>query len=181
MATASQPIGRVARMAPGGLRGSRSAVVGRGAVGTGAPDTRAGLYPQCPDADELLSACCGHLGDDFGDHPVTRCAHHLAELHAIRRTSPMRVAEIDCRRRELIVTIDQWVGMRPASARGCSFGAMVDTLAAAQVRATLLLHAADSRDERVRAAWLLVGSLADDWDGLITRIGAGPLPGRRFG
>ncbi len=169
MSAAPQPSGRAARIGPGGLRGRCAAEVGRGAVGTGAPDTANEIHRGLPDEHELLAACCGHIGDHSDDHPVTRCARALAELHLLRRSSPVRVAEIDCRRREIVVAIDHWVGARTAApARSRSLGAAVDGLAAAQVRATVLLRAVgDIGDERVRVAWSIVGVMADDWAGLL--------------
>lgn len=167
MSAAPQPCGRAARTGPGGLRGRRAAEVDRGAVGTGAPDTDTEIHCGMPDGHELLAACCGHIGDDIDDHPVTRCARELAELHLQRRISPMRAAEIDCRRREIVVAIDHWAGARTA-ARARSLGAAVDGLAAAQVRATVLLRSiGDIRDERVQVAWSMVGFMADDWAGLV--------------
>ncbi|NKY89386.1 DUF4254 domain-containing protein [Nocardia veterana] len=171
MCAAPQPYGRAARLGPGGLRGRCAAAVDRGAVGTGAPGTAADLDAELPGGAELLAACCGHIGDHPDDHPVTRGARRLAELHLDRRTAPVRVAEIDCRRREIVVDIDRWVGERtcsPAHAR--SLGAAVDGLAAAQVRATVLLRQADAADdERVRAAWFVVGSIADWWAELVAQ------------
>ena len=169
MSAAPQPYGRAARMGPGGVRGRCAAEVDRGAVGTGAPDTVADIHRGMPDGHELLAACCGHIGDHADDHPVTRCARELAELHLLRRSSPVRTAEIDCRRREIIVAIDLWVGARTAApARARSLGAAVDGLAAAQVRATLLLRTiGDTRDERVQVAWSTVGFMAEDWAGLV--------------
>ncbi|MEV5648489.1 DUF4254 domain-containing protein [Nocardia sp. NPDC052254] len=169
MSAAPQPSGRTAWTGPGGLRGRCTAEVGRGAVGTGAPDTATDIHRGMPDEHELLAACCGHIGDHRDDHPITRCARELAELHLLRRSTPVRAAEIDCRRREIVVAIDQWAGARtvaPAGAR--SLGAAVDGLAAAQVRATVLLRAiGDIGDERVRVAWSMVGFMADDWVGLV--------------
>lgn len=183
MSAAPQPYGRAARTGPGGLRGRCAAAVDRGAVGTGAPGTAAELHPGIPDGHELLAACCGHIGDHADDHPVTRAARQLAELHLARRRSPVRAAEIDCRRREIVVHIDRWVSDRtgaPAHAR--SLGAAVDGLAAAQVRATVLLRDAETvDDERIRAAWFLVGSLANWWGELVEQhVGnARPYPRRR--
>ncbi|MDR7168429.1 hypothetical protein J2W56_002160 [Nocardia kruczakiae] len=181
MSAASQPYGRAARTGPGGLRGRCAAAVDRGAVGTGAPGTAAELHAEIPDGHELLAACCGHLGDQADDHPVTRAARELAELHLARRCAPVRAAEIDCRRREIVVHIDRWVSDRTAAAAHArSLGAAVDGLAAAQVRATVLLREAEPvDDERVRAAWFLVGSLADWWGELVEQHVGNARPRRR--
>lgn len=163
MSAASPPYGRGARARPGGLRGRCAAAVDRGAVGTGAPGTAGADRPEIPDVQELLAACCGHLGDHSDDHPLTRWTYRLAELHLSRRTVPMRAAEIDCRRRELIVVIDQWVSERTVPARAASLGAAVDALAAAQVRANHLVRTTAADDQRVRAAWAAVAALAEEW------------------
>ncbi|MCC3311663.1 hypothetical protein [Nocardia africana] len=178
MSAAPQPYGRAARNAPGGLRGRCAAAVDRGAVGTGAPGTAAELHPGIPDGHELLAACCGHIGDRTDDHPVTRAARQLAELHLARRRSPVRAAEIDCRRREIVVHIDRWVSDRTAAAaQARSLGAAVDGLAAAQVRATVLLRDAETvDDERIRAAWFLAGSLANWWGELVEQHVGSPRP-----
>ena len=59
-----------------------------------------------PDWHELLAAFCGHVGDEPDAHPVTGWARALAELHLTRRESPLRTAEIDCRRAEIVAHID---------------------------------------------------------------------------
>ena len=140
-----------------------------------------------PDWHELLAAFCGHIGEEPDAHPVTGWARALAELHLARRESPLRTAEIDSRRAELIVRIDDWVGLHipgpqpqrlptppapqaPPARRPSSLGSYVDAMAAAQVRAVALLRAADDvADERVRAAWFALAELADDWSELTER------------
>ncbi|MGV9676499.1 DUF4254 domain-containing protein [Nocardia sp. NPDC003482] len=118
-----------------------------------------------PDWHELLAAFCGHIGDRPEDHPVTRWARSLAELHLARREQPLHAAEIDCRRNELVALIDDWVGANTTRRpRAQSLGAMIDAMAAAQVRAIHLLRHTDSvTDARVHAAWYLLASLADAW------------------
>ncbi|MFI5782028.1 DUF4254 domain-containing protein [Nocardia sp. NPDC051570] len=134
-----------------------------------------------PDWHELLAAFCGHIGDQPDDHPVTRWARSLAELHLARRTQPLHAAEIDCRRNELVARIDDWIGAHTVRRpRSESLGAVVDGMAAAQVRATHLLRSVDNvADERVHAAWFLLASMADGWTDLVEqafgiRPGMGP-------
>ncbi|MBF6331567.1 DUF4254 domain-containing protein [Nocardia transvalensis] len=136
--------------------------------------------PTPPDWHELLAAFCGHIGDQPEDHPITRWARDLAELHLVRREHPLRAAEIDCRRSELVARIDDWVGAHTARRpRPESLGAIVDGMAAAQVRATHLLRSVDDvTDERVHAAWFLLASLADGWSDLVERT-FGILPATR--
>jgi|GEM_PF-6572229 len=133
-----------------------------------------------PDWHELLAAFCGHIGEEPDAHPVTRWARALAELHLARRESPLRTAEIDCRRAELIAHIDDWVGRHiPAARSARSLGSFVDGMAAAQVRAIALLRSADdAADERVHAAWFALAELADHWTELTDRS---DTPGRWSG
>ncbi|WP_280382820.1 DUF4254 domain-containing protein [Nocardia wallacei] len=128
-----------------------------------------GPAPVLPDWHELLSAFLGHIGDAPGDHPVTRSARALAELHLGRRADPLRASEIDGRRGELVAYIDDWVAAHTvARPRAQSLGAAVDAMAAAQVRAAHLLRSVDDvSDERVHAAWFLLASLADRWTDLV--------------
>lgn len=123
-----------------------------------------------PDWHELLAAFCGHIGEEPDAHPVTGWARALAELHLTRRESPLRTAEIDSRRAELIVRIDDWVGRYIPGPHPQSLGSYVDGMAAAQVRAVALLRAAsDVADERVRAAWFALAELAQEWNNLAAR------------
>ncbi|RDI63846.1 DUF4254 domain-containing protein [Nocardia pseudobrasiliensis] len=131
-----------------------------------------------PDWHELLAAFCGHIGDQPEDHPVTRWARGLAELHLTRREHPLNAAEIDCRRNELVARIDDWIGAHTTRRpRSQSLGAVVDGMAAAQVRASHLLRSVDDvTDERVHAAWFLLASMADSWTDLVHEA-FGMLPG----
>ncbi|WP_216896426.1 DUF4254 domain-containing protein [Nocardia alni] len=137
-----------------------------------------GLGAKLPDWHELLAAFCGHVGAEPDAHPVTRWGRELAELHLARREFPLRTAEIDCRRAELVVQIDNWVGAHMSTPRPYprSLGASVDGMAAAQVRAGWLLRGADSSDERVHAAWFQLAALADDWTDLIARTDTSARP-----
>lgn len=122
--------------------------------------------PLLPDWHELLAAFCGHIGDRPEDHPVTRWARLLAELHLTRRRQPGRVAEIDRRRAHAVACIDDFVKVRARRCAGSgeSLGAVVDAMAAAHIRAVHLLRTVESvSDERVHAAWFLLASMADGW------------------
>ncbi|MBF6237254.1 DUF4254 domain-containing protein [Nocardia otitidiscaviarum] len=120
-----------------------------------------------PDWHELLAAFCGHIGEQPGTHPVTRCAFALAQLHLVSQGHPQHAGEIDGVRAELIADIDEWVRRnvpRAAQRRG-SFGTAVDRMAAAQVHAsTVLRTAASASDERVHTAWHRLATLADAWN-----------------
>ncbi|WP_067828969.1 hypothetical protein [Nocardia inohanensis] len=126
-----------------------------------------GSRPLLPDWHELLAAFCGHIGDQSDDHPVTRWARSLAELHLARRHSPGDAGGIDELRARVVTSIDEWVAGR-ARRRGPtqaeSLGAVVDAMAAAHVRAVHLLKtAARVSDEEVHAAWFLLAQMADGW------------------
>ncbi|WP_460696243.1 DUF4254 domain-containing protein [Nocardia thraciensis] len=142
------------------------AVVRRRSAGRWRSD---GPAPVLPDWHELLSAFLGHIGDVPGDHPVTRTARALAELHLARHRDPRRADEIDGRRSELVASIDDWVAAHTvARPRAQSLGAAVDAMAAAQVRAAHLLRSVENvGDERVHAAWFRLAALADGWTDLV--------------
>jgi hypothetical protein len=116
-----------------------------------------------PDWHELLVAFSGHCGD----HPITRWAQRLTELHARRDRAGMHVSEIDSRRAELAAAIDRWTiehAYEPGAARAAGLGAAVDEMARAYARADRLLCAvADVGDGRVHAAWFHLARLAQDW------------------
>lgn len=127
-----------------------------------------------PDWHELLAAFCGHIGDQPEDHPVTRWARALAELHLERLErrveqqwmEPGAAAGTDELRARTVVFIDDWVATR-ARRRGArveSLGAVVDAMAAAHVHAVHLLKTAERvSDEEVHAAWYLLAQMADGW------------------
>ncbi|WP_245721983.1 DUF4254 domain-containing protein [Nocardia crassostreae] len=123
--------------------------------------------PLLPDWHELLAAFCGHIGDQADDHPVTRWARSLAELHLARRNQPGDAGGIDELRSRVVTFIDEWVAsraLRRGAARAESLGAMIDAMAAAHVRAVHLLRTAEQvSDEQVHAAWFLLAQLADGW------------------
>ncbi|WP_245717346.1 DUF4254 domain-containing protein [Nocardia jejuensis] len=123
--------------------------------------------PPLPDWHELLAAFCGHIGDEPDDHPVTRWARELAELHLVRRELPGDAGGIDELRVQRVSFIDEWVTGRALPrgvARADSLGAIVDDMAAAHVYAIHLLRTARKvSDEEVHAAWFLLARMADGW------------------
>ncbi|WP_457227371.1 DUF4254 domain-containing protein [Nocardia gipuzkoensis] len=84
--------------------------------------------------------------------------------------------ECHCRRAELIIEVDVWVGDRlPIPHPGATLhtetlGAVIDRLAEAQVRAYHLLMSIDPADPRVHAAWYRLAELVDGYTDLITEI-----------
>lgn len=129
-----------------------------------------------PDWHELLAAFCGHIGDQPGTHPITRCAFALAELHLALLEHPEHAAVIDCTRAELAADIDEWVTLHLPRTRHRrhreSFGAVVDRMAAAQVHANHVLRtAASAGEERVHTAWYQLAALADQWTDHVNMAG----------
>lgn len=130
--------------------------------------------PALPDWHELTAALCGHIGDQPGDHPVTRAAMALALLHHARRIASEQTAVIDCGRDELIADIDEWISHAISTEHSTArpWGAAVDEMAEAQVHANHLLRTvADVSDERVHRAWIRLASLANRWTDLVNDIG----------
>ncbi|MEU0540465.1 DUF4254 domain-containing protein [Nocardia sp. NPDC005978] len=131
------------------------------------------MHAHLPDWHELLAAFCGHIGDRSQDHPVTKLARALAELHLERlelrlehRVEPGETGRIDELRAGIVVRIDEWVANRARrrGARAESLGAVVDAMAAAHVHAVHLLKTAERvSDEEVHAAWYLLAQMADGW------------------
>lgn len=125
------------------------------------------IRPLLPDWHELLAAFCGHIGDQPEDHPVTRWARTLAELHLQRRNHSGDAGGIDELRAQVVRLIDEWVAnraLRRGAARGESLGSVVDAMAAAHVRAVYLLKTVEKvSDEQVHAAWFMLAQMADGW------------------
>ncbi|MFB7717673.1 DUF4254 domain-containing protein [Nocardia sp. NPDC056100] len=127
--------------------------------------------PLLPDWHELLAAFCGHIGDQSDDHPVTRWARGLAELHLERnaeRGDPGAPdpSGIDERRAQTVTFIDEWVTRRARrrETRGESLGSLIDAMAAAHVRAVHLLKTVDRvSDQQVHAAWYDLAEMAAGW------------------
>ncbi|MEU1546877.1 DUF4254 domain-containing protein [Nocardia sp. NPDC005745] len=145
-----------------------------------------GVARRLPDQRELVAAFGGHPSDPAEDHPLLGWAATLAALHRRRHRDPLAAAGIDCRRAELVATIDAWVidqlpGKRSADhLRAESVGATVDRMAAAHVHASHLLHTAEKvSDARVHAAWYRLALLADEWTDLITGGVRETVRGRR--
>lgn len=126
-----------------------------------------------PDWHELTAAFCGHIGEEPGDHPVTRAALALALLHNARRSAPEYSTVIDCGRTELIADIDEWIDRNVSSSGGVEpvLGAAIDQMAAAQICANhLLLTVEDVSDEKVHKAWFELALLTTQWSDLVTEV-----------
>lgn len=133
-----------------------------------------------PDWHEVSAAIRCVTGDKPGDHLVTRWTRALAQLHRTRRVSPERVGEIDQRRTELVVLINQWIAthVAPPSNHADQVGPVADALVAAYIDAEVLLLAQnETPEETLHAAWSQVGYLATQWADLVTAVVDGqPCP-----
>ncbi|MFG1794375.1 DUF4254 domain-containing protein [Nocardia sp. NPDC049149] len=141
----------------------------------------AGLLPT---SDLLVRACRGHR---VVGGPLLWFARDLAVLHERRLvgrggsvdTDPTVVLEIERRRVELVMAIDDWVARTvPQHRLGATLhtetvGAVLDRLAESSVRAHHALMTLDAHDERLHGAWHHLAELADAYDDLVRDILAG--------
>lgn len=138
-----------------------------------------------PSSDLLLRACRGHrvIGG-----PLMWFARDLAVLHERRLigyggsepdSSPATLIEIDRRRTELVMAIDDWISRSiPQHRLGATLhtetvGSVIDRIAEASVRAHHALMTLDANDEILHGAWHHLAELADAYDDLVTDVLAG--------
>lgn len=137
-----------------------------------------------PSSDLLLRACNGHrvIGG-----PIVLFAGDLGVLFERRLgrggSTPdpdsALIIEIDRRRAELVMAIDDWiVGALPQHHRGAALhtetiGAIMDRLAEASVYAHHALMTLDANDDALHSAWHHLAELADGYDDLVRDILAG--------
>ncbi|WP_232235998.1 DUF4254 domain-containing protein [Nocardia sp. BMG51109] len=142
----------------------------------------AGLLPS---SDLMLRACRGHrvIGG-----PLLWFARDLAVLQERRLigrggsapdSDPAAIIEIERRRAELVMAIDDWVVRTvPQHRLGATLhtetvGSVIDRLAEASVRAHHALMTLDANDEVLHGAWHHLAELADAYDDLIGDVLAG--------
>ncbi|KAF0848301.1 DUF4254 domain-containing protein [Nocardia caishijiensis] len=156
------------------------------------PDTLRCVDPAGPQADTgllpfsdlLVRACRGHR---VVGGPLLWFARDLAVLHEKRvvgrggrvESDAVVLREIDCRRSELVLAIDDWVlrGV-PQHRLGATLhtetiGAVIDRLAESSVRAHHALMTLDADDELLHSAWHHLAELADAYDDLVRDVLAG--------
>ncbi|WP_319944844.1 DUF4254 domain-containing protein [Nocardia macrotermitis] len=138
-----------------------------------------------PSSDLLLRACRGHrvVGD-----PLMWFTRDLAVLHERRligrggsepTRDPATLTEIERRRSELVMAIDDWVSRSiPQHRLGATLhtetiGSVIDRIAEASVRAHHALMTLDAGDEVLHGAWHHLAELADAYDDLVTDVLAG--------
>ncbi|WP_216894443.1 DUF4254 domain-containing protein [Nocardia alni] len=153
--------------------------------GTAMQTMMSGMPGVLPSSDLLLRACRGHrvIGG-----PLLWFARDLAVLHERRLigrggaepdNDPATLVEIDRRRTELIMAIDDCISRSvPQHRLGATLhtetiGSVIDRIAEASVRAHHALMTLDANDDILHAAWHHLAELADAYDDLITDVLAG--------
>lgn len=126
-----------------------------------------------PSDDELLLSMRGR---PVGEHPLSPASREFAQLYEQLREHPGRMAEVFCRRDELVLAIDVWVSQRlpvphpDALLHTETIGTVIDRMAETQVHAYELLMTVDPADPRVHAAWYRLAELADGYTDLTTGV-----------
>ncbi len=131
-----------------------------------------------PTAPQLL---CAFQGRRFQDRELLRSAHALAELH--ERRAQVRdaalIAEIDCRRGELVDDINDWiVAEMPLHRNGASLhteslGAVVDRMARSWVDANQAIDLDGARSDTTHKHWYHLAELVDGYTDLVTDVTGG--------
>ncbi|MCX0272033.1 DUF4254 domain-containing protein [Nocardia zapadnayensis] len=112
---------------------------------------------------------------------MLRFAHALVELH--KRRAQVRdmaqIAEIDCRREELVDDINDWITRRmPQHRNGASLhteslGAVIDRMAFSWVAANQAIEADGVRSDRTHRHWYHLAELVDGYTDLIAEVAGG--------
>ncbi|WP_433602134.1 DUF4254 domain-containing protein [Nocardia sp. CA-135953] len=131
-----------------------------------------------PTAPQIL---CAFQGRRFQDRELLRSAHALAELHARRaEVQDMNlVAEIDCRRGELVDDINEWIAQEiPQHRNGASLhteslGAVVDRMARSWVDANTAIDVDGARSDNTHKHWYHLAELVDGYTDLVTDVAGG--------
>ncbi|MBF6356170.1 DUF4254 domain-containing protein [Nocardia higoensis] len=137
-----------------------------------------------PTSDLLVRACRGHR---VVGGPVLWLARDLAVLHEKRLvgrdgsvdTESAASLEIQRRRSELVMAIDDWVARNVLQHRiGATLhtetvGAVVDRIAESSVRAHHALMTLAANDDLLHGAWHRLAEIADAYDDLIRDVLAG--------
>ncbi|MDO3646076.1 DUF4254 domain-containing protein [Nocardia mangyaensis] len=112
---------------------------------------------------------------------MLRSAHALAELH--ERRAQVRdaalIAEIDCRRGELVDDINDWIVAEVpmhrtgASLHTESLGAVVDRMARSWVDANQAIDLNGARSDSTHKHWYQLAELVDGYTDLVTDVAGG--------
>ncbi|WTZ54219.1 DUF4254 domain-containing protein [Nocardia sp. NBC_01388] len=135
----------------------------------------AGVLPTAP---QLL---CAFQGRRFQDRVLLRSAHALAELHERRAEigDSLLVAEIDCRRTELVDDINDWVEQElPQHRSGAllhteSLGAVVDRMARSWVEANQVIDHDGAGSDNTHKHWYHLAELVDGYTDLVIDVAGG--------
>lgn len=131
-----------------------------------------------PTAPQLL---CAFQGRRVQERVLLRFAHALVELH--KRRAQVRdmaqIAEIDCRRTELVDDINDWITRRmPQHRNGASLhteslGAVIDRMALSWVAANQAIEADGVRSDRTHRHWYHLAELVDGYTDLVAEVAGG--------
>ncbi len=135
----------------------------------------ASIASALPAAPQLL---CAFQGRRFPDRELLRTARALADLHARRAqiSDPILLAEIDCRRSELIDDINEWVEHElPGYRRGLALrtdilGPMVDRMAGSWVAANRAIDRDGARSDATHKHWYHLAELVDGYTDLVSGV-----------
>ncbi len=135
----------------------------------------ASIASALPAAPQLL---CAFQGRRFQDRELLRAARALAELHTHRAqlADPILLAEIDCRRSELIDDINEWVENElPGYRRGLALrtdilGPMVDRMAGSWVAANRAIDRDGARSDTTHKHWYHLAELVDGYTDLVSGV-----------
>lgn len=129
-----------------------------------------------PDYHQMSEAFHADIGDKPGHHMILQLAAALAQLHRTSRIHPHRCGEVDRRRTELVILIDNWVATHLPGRQGWpgpskSLGVAADEMAAAQVDADQRLrHWESVGHDSVHEAQTRLGGAANRWSDLVAEI-----------
>lgn len=138
-----------------------------------------------PTAPQLLSAFQGRR---TSEHEPFRSAHALAELHErrLRSAVPADLPEIDARRADLVIRIDEWIAREaPEHRDGAALhtetlGAVVDRMARSWVAANQAIDVEGACSDKTHKHWYHLAELVDGYTDLVTDVAGGRrrLPGQ---
>lgn len=138
-----------------------------------------------PTAPQVL---CAIQGRSFEDRTLLRSARALADLHArrVRVDDPFLIAEIDCRRWEVVDVINAWVVQQlphPPTASALhteSLGTVLDRMARSWVAAKRAIDREGPRSDTAHRRWYHLAQLVDGYTDLVVAVtdGRRRLPDR---
>ncbi|MFI6045311.1 hypothetical protein ACIA8C_27025 [Nocardia sp. NPDC051321] len=137
---------------------------------------RATVRQFLPDYHQMSEAFREAGSDKPGCHMILQLGSALAQLHRTSRIQPHRCGEVDRRRTELVILIDNWVAIHLPGRPGWrgpnrSLGVAADEMAAAQVDADQRLrHWESVGHDSVHEAQVRLSKAANCWSELVAKI-----------